>query len=150
MSVCSLDVTKKRDIIVQLAYEADIKSMLNDEKRDKLSSEYFQINQELYDNLPQEQAELNAVVGEINNIIENSNEIDAIISENLNDNWKINRLPKVVLAILRVAIKEIHRGSYGAIEEIIPNYLKIAKKLGHEKEIGFINGILDKIAKKAA
>jgi len=77
--------------------------------------------------------------------IENNREaIDKLIEENLH-NWKIERISKVNLSILRLSTyellydEEIPRGV--AINEA----LEIARRYSDEKSVGFINGVLDKI-----
>ena len=77
--------------------------------------------------------------------IENNKEaIDKIIEENLH-NWKLERISKVNLSILRLSTyellydEEIPRGV--AINEA----LEITRRYSDEKSVGFINGVLDKI-----
>jgi N utilization substance protein B len=77
--------------------------------------------------------------------IENNREaIDKLIEENLH-NWKLERISKVNLSILRLSTyellydEEIPRGV--AINEA----LEIARRYSDEKSVGFINGVLDKI-----
>jgi N utilization substance protein B len=74
----------------------------------------------------------------------NKEEIDKVIEANLH-NWKIDRISKVNLSILRLATyellfdKEVPRGV--AINEA----LEIARRYSDEKSVAFINGVLDKI-----
>ena len=76
-------------------------------------------------------------------------EIDEKIKWKLDKKWKIERLPEVVLSILRVGIGEIIKTQYSTIAIVINDYLQIAKSLNHFKELSFINSILDKIAKNS-
>jgi len=83
----------------------------------------------------------------INLFIERQEEIDNEISGSLKD-WKLERLPKVELAILRVAVTEIV-----GIEEIpnkvsINEALNLCKKFSEEKSTKYINGTLGTIIKK--
>jgi N utilization substance protein B len=74
----------------------------------------------------------------------NKEEIDKVIESNLH-NWKIDRISKVNLSILRIATyellydKEVPRGV--AINEA----LEITRRYSDEKSVAFINGVLDKI-----
>ena len=74
----------------------------------------------------------------------NKEAIDKVIQENLH-NWKIERISKVNLSILRIATyellydKEVPRGV--AINEA----LEITRRYSDEKSVSFINGVLDKI-----
>lgn len=69
--------------------------------------------------------------------------IDSLITQHCNTS---SRLPKVVLAILRVAVYELkYFPEKHKIGNIIKDYLNIAVAFGHSLEAGFINGVLDKI-----
>ena len=74
----------------------------------------------------------------------NKEAIDKVIQENLH-NWKIERISKVNLSILRIATyellydREVPRGV--AINEA----LEITRRYSDEKSVSFINGVLDKI-----
>ncbi len=78
-------------------------------------------------------------------ILEKIDEIDLLIEQNCK-NLSLQRLSKVVLAILRVGAYELkyceHKHKVG---NIIKDYLNIAVAFAHNIETGFINGILDKI-----
>jgi len=62
-------------------------------------------------------------------------------------NWKLNRISKIDLAIMRICTYEI------IFEVDIPNSasineaIELAKKYSDEKSVSFINGVLDKIIK---
>ncbi|GAA0743479.1 transcription antitermination factor NusB [Clostridium oceanicum] len=77
---------------------------------------------------------------------ENVKDIDDKIQKNL-INWKINRLSKIDLTILRLCTYEL------LYEEDIPNKVSIneaielAKKYSTEKSASFINGVLGNMVK---
>lgn len=79
-----------------------------------------------------------------NNIVEKLPEIDAILTE-LSAGWKLNRMGKVDLTVMRIAIFEIK------FDEEIPNAVaineavEIAKKYGEESSGSFVNGVLAKM-----
>ena len=79
-------------------------------------------------------------------IHENGKEIDKNIEKHL-IKWKLNRLSKMNLAILRISTYEI------LFEEEIPDKvsvnegIELAKKYGEETSPAFINGILAKMIK---
>ena len=82
----------------------------------------------------------------LNAVEENFSVIDEIIEKNTQD-WTIARLPKVSLAILRLAIAEIKY-----IDEVpdgvaVNEAVELAKKYGTSDDASFINGILGAIAK---
>ena len=73
-----------------------------------------------------------------------SEESDRLIEANLRG-WKLSRLPKVTLAILRLAIAEIM-----TMEEIPDSVsaneaVELAKKYGGEEAPKFINGLLGSV-----
>lgn len=74
-------------------------------------------------------------------------EINNMISENLKQEWTIDRISKVNLALLKLSIYEIIYKELPykvAINEVI----ELAKKYGEDNSSGFINGVLASIVKK--
>ena len=80
--------------------------------------------------------------------IANRNDIDKLIEE-ASDKWHINRMAKVDLAILRLAVTEIKflKDSDVPNQVSINEAVNMAKKFGSDDSQKFINGILGKIAK---
>ena len=72
------------------------------------------------------------------------NEIDDIISE-CSVGWKINRMSKIDLSILRLAVFEIKYDESIPDKVAVNEAIEIAKIYGGENSSGFINGILAKI-----
>lgn len=74
-------------------------------------------------------------------VYENVNEIDEVISQ-FSTGWKIDRISKVALAILRLAIYEIK------FLEDIPNgvsvneAVELAKEFGLSEDASYVNGLL--------
>ncbi len=88
----------------------------------------------------------------ISSVLKSQNEIDQIISDNLVNTWCLERLPLIVTYILRIAIHDIQNSMQEQnsikIGRIISDYLQVTKIFGHEKEVSFVNGILDQIYKQ--
>ena len=82
-----------------------------------------------------------------NNVFDKEEYIYDLISQNLESNWKLRRLPKVLLAILKVAISEMITFPRTSMGIIVTEYLMLAESFSIEKENNFINAILDKIHK---
>lgn len=86
------------------------------------------------------------------NLVENSLDFfkisDKKIESYLADNWTLNRLPKVVFSLLVVSCYEICNNDESYVPIIIDDFLEIAKLLNHGGELGFVNSVLDKIAKE--
>ena len=86
----------------------------------------------------------------INNVIlgiwENKEKILSSIEKNLKEDWKVNRISKMDLSILELAIyeKEFSEVPYKvAINEDV----ELAKKYGEDNSRKFVNGILASIVK---
>ncbi len=82
-----------------------------------------------------------------NNVFEKEEFIFDLISKNLESSWTMSRLPKVLQAILKVAISEMITYPRTSMGIIITEYLMLAESFSIEKENNFINAILDKIHK---
>ena len=79
-------------------------------------------------------------------IEENKKEILANIEKNLKKDWKIERISKIDLVILKLAIYEI---TYKEIpyKVVINEAVELAKKYGEDNSKNFVNGILASIVK---
>ena len=73
-------------------------------------------------------------------------ELDDVINK-YSKGWKANRLPKVNLAILRLAIYEIKYLDDIPNSVAINEAVELAKKYSGEGDYSFINGILGSVAK---
>lgn len=84
----------------------------------------------------------------LNGVEANKEEIDKIIEKNL-QNWKLDRISKVNLTILRLGVYEI------AFDENVPKKvalneaIELGKLYSDQKSVSFINGVLDKVLKTA-
>ena len=74
----------------------------------------------------------------------NKEAIDAVITENLH-NWKLDRVSKVNLSILRLATYELLYDEQVPRAVVINEALEITRRYSDEKSVSFINGLLDKI-----
>lgn len=77
--------------------------------------------------------------------IENNKEvIDKVIEENLHS-WKLERISKVNLSILRLSTYEVLYDKEIPRSVAINEALEITRRYSDEKSVGFINGVLDKV-----
>ena len=76
----------------------------------------------------------------------NLEKIDEIIFSNLKG-WTIERISKVDLAILRLAIYEIKYDKNVPYKVSVNEAVEIAKKYGEDKSQSFVNGLLAKVEK---
>ncbi|GFP76701.1 transcription antitermination factor NusB [Clostridium fungisolvens] len=128
---------KTREIAVQLTYQM----MINKEE----PSEAIESFKEAFegDITEIDDTYLNQVVNGVN---EKKDQLDVIIEKYL-VNWKLGRVSKVNLSILRVALYEILHFEDIPNKVAINEALEIAKKFSDEKSVSFINGVLDKALK---
>ena len=77
---------------------------------------------------------------------ENSAEIDGLI-EAFSKQWSLQRLPKVSLAILRLAIGEIKFNDDVPAGVAVNEAVELAKKYGTSDDASFVNGLLGTIIK---
>lgn len=76
-------------------------------------------------------------------IIKNSDKIDAEIEKSA-PQWPIDKLNKVDLAILRLAIHELWEGKTPP-KVIIDEAVELAKEYGSENSASFVNGVLGNV-----
>ncbi|HEX3039331.1 MAG TPA: transcription antitermination factor NusB [Caproiciproducens sp.] len=77
---------------------------------------------------------------------ENEEALDAQIEKNIRG-WKMNRLSKVSLALLRLAIYEIMFVEDIPVSVSINEAIDLAKKYGGADDAPFVNGVLGSVAK---
>lgn len=80
-------------------------------------------------------------------ILEKIEEIDVIIEE-ASSGWRINRMGKVDLTIMRLAVYEVAYDEEIPIGVAINEAVELAKKYGEDNSASFTNGVLGKIANK--
>jgi N utilization substance protein B len=74
-------------------------------------------------------------------------EIDGLISANLGEMWKIGRLDKTMLQILRTGTYELIARADVPTGAAIDEYMDVAHAFFDKKDAKIINGVLDAIAK---
>lgn len=123
-----------RELCMKVLYEMEIKKEYD--RKILINNEEFQLvktNKDFYiDNI-------------IDHFLNNHEIVDETLEKHLTD-WKLNRISKVDLSILRVATVEIlfipEIDSNVSINEAI----EITKSYSEEKSAKYINGVLDAIA----
>ena len=76
----------------------------------------------------------------------NTDELDGFISEYLNG-WKLNRISKVNLAVLRLAVYEIKYVDDVPVSVAINEAVELSKKYSGKEDASFVNGILGSFAR---
>lgn len=79
------------------------------------------------------------------NTIEHLAEIDSLI-ESVSEGWKLKRMFRVDLAIMRLAVFEMKYDEEIPVSVAINEAVEIAKKYGQDSSPSFVNGILAKVA----
>ena len=77
---------------------------------------------------------------------ENIQAIDNIITENLRG-WTIQRLPKVSLAVLRLAVSEIKYVDDVPAGVTVNEAVELVKKYGTTEDASYVNGVLGTVVK---
>ena len=76
-------------------------------------------------------------------------EIDAAIAARLADGWSLSRLDRPMRAILRAGAYELIARRDVPVGSVISEYVDVAHAFYDKRESGFVNGLLDAIAKEA-
>ena len=78
----------------------------------------------------------------------NINTIDETI-EKSSDNWKINRISKINLAILRISVFEILYYEEVPAKVSINEAIELCRTYSDDKSVPFVNALLDRIYKSS-
>lgn len=76
-------------------------------------------------------------------------EIDALVAANLASGWSLERLDRPMRAILRAGTYELIARPDVPKASVISEYVDVAKAFYDKKDSGFVNGLLDAVAKGA-
>lgn len=128
-----------RENAFKLIYSLEIQNVENLEEQIELFFESNEINDE------EAKKYVNDVIFGIE---KNKNEILNEIEKNLKEEWKLNRISKMDLSILKLAIYEIKYKEL-PYKVVINEVVELAKKYGEETSHLFINGILASVVKEA-
>ena len=126
-----------RELAFKLIYEMEVQKESEDDQL-----EIFLENNEIKDESVTEY--LKDIKKGIN---ENKDEINSLITSNLKDNWSLNRISKINISLIKLAIYEMvyKKLPYKvAINEVV----ELAKKYADESAPVFINGILASVVKE--
>ncbi|MDO4733934.1 MAG: transcription antitermination factor NusB [Lachnospiraceae bacterium] len=92
------------------------------------------------------EAERQYIGDKVISIAEKLDEIDQVLDE-YSIGWKVKRMSKVDLTILRLAYYEIKYDEKVPVSTAINEAVELAKNYGEENSASFVNGILAKAAK---
>ena len=77
-----------------------------------------------------------------------ADEIDALVAGRLAAGWTLERLDKPMKAILRAGTFELLARADVPVGAVISEYVDVAHAFYERREAGFVNGLLDAIAKE--
>ncbi len=128
--------SEARELAFEFLYQIEVQKELNEEQ-----IELFFENNEVIDNTAREY-----IKDIVEGVQEKQEEISSIISSNLKVDWKIERISKINLALLKLAIYEIKYKQL-PYKVVINEVVELAKKYGEDTSHSFINGILASVVK---
>ena len=74
-------------------------------------------------------------------------EIDELLQSKLADGWKVDRLDKTMIQILRCGTYELLARADVSKKIVISEYIDVAHAFFDDKEAKFVNGVLDSVGK---
>jgi N utilization substance protein B len=125
-----------REVALKLLYQIDVLG----QKKEETASQLLQKNIGFFKGLNDREKKF--VIDIVQNVMENKEKIDQLISRNL-IGWKLERLVSIDRNLLRMGIAESAFNDQKAI--IIDDIVRIAKKYSGEDSFKIINAILDKV-----
>lgn len=126
-----------REITFKLLYSIEIQKDMEEEDLDLFFEDIELDSQKVKEEIKDD----------VNKIKSNNDEIIKQISNNLKSDWKLERISKVNLALLKLAIYEM---LYKKVpyKVVINEVVELAKKYGEDTSSSFINGVLATIVKE--
>lgn len=130
-----------REILFKLLFRAEFNDI--EEMPEQVQS-YFEVQTVIDEKLISEE-DREYIVARETAIVEKLPEIDKAISEKATG-WTIDRMGKVDVAIIRLAVYEIMFDDSIPVGVSINEAVELAKKYGREESGSFVNGVLAKFA----
>lgn len=84
----------------------------------------------------------------VKGVYDHLEEIDAILVET-SKNWALDRMPRLDLSLMRLACFELMFDDKVPASVVINEAIEIAKRYGTKDTPSFLNGVLDRVAKRA-
>lgn len=128
-----------RELVFKLLYELEVQK----------ENEEEQVELYLENNNIKDKKTIEYIREVVTGISKNKDEIINLITKNLKKDWSIERISKVNIAILKLAIYEIKYMEL-PYKVGINEAVELAKKYGDDQSKQFINGMLASIVKENA
>ena len=137
--------TFSRYVAIQALYNSNYQNDYERIKKYFLDTNEFELQFDFKINLHRYKFNKNFLKALLLTFNEEKNKVDSLIESNLENNWNLNRLPKVLLSILRVAVTEMIISKNTSIGIIASEYIMFTESFYTENEYLFTNAILEKI-----
>lgn len=132
-----MNKSASRELAFQLIYSTQIQKNMEEEQ-----FELFCQNNEI-----NSEGTKKYIKDILDGIKQNEEKINSLISTNLKKGWSINRISKIDLALLKIAIYEmIEKNIHYKI--VVNEVVELAKKYSDDQSPSFINGVLASIIKQ--
>ncbi len=125
-----------REIAMQLMFQMSIQNDYSVEVINKFLQQ-----------IPEKSRQINYIQKIAQTFIQNKDKIDLTIEKSSMD-WKLSRMAKVDLAVLRIAVTEILYFDDIPVIVSINEAIELVKKFSTEESGSFVNGILGSIIEK--
>ncbi len=128
--------TETRELTFKLLYSNEIQKDI-DQEQINIFLEQFEVKNESQRKYIKETFE---------GISQNLDEIVSLIDKNLKEKWTMDRISKIDIAILKLAIYELLKSDV-PYKVVINEAVELAKKYGDDSSKSFVNGVLASIVK---
>lgn len=132
---------EQRECIFQLLFRAEFNGQ---DEMPKQAELFLEDMKEEYETGEQDEA---YILGKYKKAVERFPEIDCLLEEAARG-WKLSRIGKVELTILRLAVYEMRFDEDIPEKVAINEAVELAKKFGGDEAPAFVNGVLAKLAGK--
>ena len=132
-----MNISKMREYAFMLLYELEIQKKFDEE-----NLEIFLENNNIEDNNAKKY-----ITKIVKGIKENEPKIEETITSKLKPEWKLDRISKINIALLKLSIYEIIYTDV-PYKVAINEAIELAKTYGEENSANFINGVLANVVKE--
>ena len=127
-----------REVAFRVAYQADIAG--------DTYARAWELRRESEEKLSADQLEL---IDDVVALLESgAARVDEALTEALDERWSVARLAATDRAVLRVAVAELLARPGSPARVVLDEAIEIARTFGSDDSGGFVNGVLDRAARR--
>ncbi|CAK1232685.1 Transcription antitermination protein NusB (NusB) [Fructobacillus tropaeoli] len=82
----------------------------------------------------------------VNGVLARKTQLDADIAKHLSLGWKVDRIARVNLVILRIAVYELQMPEPAPYKVVVDEAVELAKEFASQQDAQFVNGVLKNYA----